>query len=50
MTPGQAMTPDDFRHFGHLLVDWIADYRASLDQRPVMLVLDTTKLHLPLLQ
>lgn len=30
------MTPDEFRRFGHELIDWIADYRASLEDRPVM--------------
>jgi len=30
------MTPEEFRRFGHELVDWIADYRASIRERPVM--------------
>lgn len=30
------MTPEDFRKAGHRLIDWIADYRASVDARPVM--------------
>jgi aromatic-L-amino-acid decarboxylase len=30
------MTPDEFRKYGHELVDWIADYRAGLPERPVM--------------
>lgn len=29
------MTPEEFRRHGHDLIDWIADYRASLPQRPV---------------
>lgn len=30
------MTPDQFRALGHILVDWIADYRAQIAERPVM--------------
>jgi aromatic-L-amino-acid/L-tryptophan decarboxylase len=30
------MTTDEFRKYGHQLIDWIADYRASLPERPVM--------------
>jgi aromatic-L-amino-acid decarboxylase len=30
------MTPDEFRRFGHAVVDWIADYRATIESRPVM--------------
>ncbi len=29
------MTPEEFRHAGHELIDWIADYRSNLEQRPV---------------
>jgi len=29
------MTPEDFRRFGHQVIDWIADYRATLEARPV---------------
>ncbi len=29
------MTPDDFRTFGHTLIDWIADYRAGIRSRRV---------------
>jgi aromatic-L-amino-acid decarboxylase len=30
------MSPDEFRDFGHRLIDWIADYRATVGHRPVM--------------
>jgi len=30
------MTPDEFRAFGHRLIDWIADYRAGIADLPVM--------------
>src|SRR5580658_7458908 len=30
------MTPEEFRKHGHQLIDWIADYRAHLEERPVM--------------
>jgi len=30
------MTPEEFRHFGHQLIDWIADYRARVAELPVM--------------
>jgi aromatic-L-amino-acid/L-tryptophan decarboxylase len=30
------MTPEEFRAAGHRLIDWIADYRASVERRPVM--------------
>jgi aromatic-L-amino-acid decarboxylase len=29
------MTPEEFRQAGHALIDWIADYRADLERRPV---------------
>ena len=29
------MTPEEFREAGHALIDWIADYRASIETRPV---------------
>ena len=31
----QAMTPEEFRKLGHLLIDWIADYRGNIEQYPV---------------
>jgi aromatic-L-amino-acid/L-tryptophan decarboxylase len=30
------MTPEEFRRVGHRVIDWIADYRANLGQRPVL--------------
>jgi aromatic-L-amino-acid decarboxylase len=30
------MTNDEFRALGHRLIDWIADYRATVTERPVM--------------
>jgi aromatic-L-amino-acid decarboxylase len=30
------MTPDEFRLLGHQLIDWIADYRQTVAERPVM--------------
>jgi aromatic-L-amino-acid decarboxylase len=30
------MTPEEFRRFGHRLVDWVADYRARMAELPVM--------------
>ena len=29
------MTPDEFRRYGHQLIDWLADYQAGLAARPV---------------
>jgi aromatic-L-amino-acid decarboxylase len=30
------MTPDEFRRWGKELVDWIADYRETVEERPVL--------------
>jgi aromatic-L-amino-acid decarboxylase len=30
------MTPEEFRRYGHQLVDWIADYRARVSELPVL--------------
>ena len=30
------MSPEDFRRYGHELIDWLADYHESLAERPVM--------------
>ena len=29
------MNPEDFRRHGHALIDWIADYRGAVEERPV---------------
>ncbi len=34
--PGVPVTPDEFRRYGHQLIDWLADYQDQLAQRPVM--------------
>jgi aromatic-L-amino-acid/L-tryptophan decarboxylase len=34
------MTPDEFRAAGHQLIDWIADYRATVAERPVAATTD----------
>ena len=33
---GSLMTPEEFRRYGHAVVDWIADYRERLHELPVM--------------
>ena len=30
------MTPEEFRKAAHRIVDWVADYRANIESRPVM--------------
>ena len=30
------MSPEDFRRYGHQLIDWLADYHENLANRPVM--------------
>jgi aromatic-L-amino-acid decarboxylase len=30
------MTPDEFRHYGHAVVDWIADYQKRVELLPVL--------------
>ena len=32
------MTPDEFRRYGHQLIDWLADYHAGMASRPVQAV------------
>jgi aromatic-L-amino-acid decarboxylase len=34
-TEHPTMSPDEFRRFGHAVVDWIADYRQRIGERPV---------------
>ncbi len=34
------MTPDEFRHAGHELIDWIADLREGIDSLPVLAQVD----------
>jgi aromatic-L-amino-acid decarboxylase len=34
--PGAHMTPDEFQRYGHMLVDWIADYYRNVEQYPVL--------------
>lgn len=33
--PGEHMTPDEFQRYGHMLVDWIADYYRNIERYPV---------------
>jgi aromatic-L-amino-acid decarboxylase len=30
------MTPEEFRKYGHEIIDWIADYRENVGNYPVM--------------
>ena len=32
------MTPDEFRRYGHQLIDWLADHQAGLADRPVQAI------------
>ncbi|MCY4218118.1 MAG: pyridoxal-dependent decarboxylase [Gammaproteobacteria bacterium] len=29
------MTPEEFRNLGHMLIDWIAEYRSNIEKHPV---------------
>lgn len=31
-----AMTPDEFQRYGHQVIDWLADYMRTVEQRPVL--------------
>jgi len=33
---GIPLSPDEFRRYGHELIDWLADYHEGLSKRPVM--------------
>ena len=33
---GRLVSPEEFRRYGHELIDWLADYHESLADRPVM--------------
>ena len=35
-TPSYHMTPDEFRHYGRAVVDWIADYYERVESYPVL--------------
>lgn len=43
------MTPEEFRQHGHQLIDWVADFRAGIANRPVMAQVEpgTIKAQLP---
>jgi aromatic-L-amino-acid decarboxylase len=43
------MTPEEFRHIGYKLIDWIADYRTQVGDYPVMSQLEPgdVRKHLP---
>ena len=30
------MTPEEFRRYGHAVVDWIADYQSRIESFPVL--------------
>src|SRR5580698_11361416 len=32
----KLVSPEEFRRYGHQLIDWLADYHESLAKRPVM--------------
>ena len=34
--PGAHMTPDEFRRWGHAVVDWLAAYRGRVEELPVL--------------
>ena len=34
--PGEHMSPDEFRHWGHAVVDWLADYQRRVESLPVL--------------
>lgn len=34
--PGDHMSPDEFRRYGHAVIDWIADYQEQVGSYPVL--------------
>ena len=40
MNPPLDMNKDDFRRFGHELIDWIADYFERIDDLPVLAAIE----------
>ena len=34
--PGAHMTPEEFRRWGHAVVDWLAAYRGRVEDLPVL--------------
>lgn len=36
MPNSSHMSPEEFRHYGHAVVDWIADYHARIESFPVL--------------
>ena len=34
--PGEHMSPEEFRRWGHALVDWLAAYRGRVESLPVL--------------
>ena len=41
----RTMTPEEFRHAGHALIDWIADYRQRIEQLPVRAQVEPGQIH-----
>ncbi len=39
-SPGEAMTPDEFRRWGHEAVEWVARYLEVVEDLPVLSTLE----------